>query len=220
MKKHKLLISALTIGIVAILAGSSLAYFTAKDVVKNDFMIAGYDPENPDKPINPNDVFSISVYETDSKKNDGSKTTVGNVYKDIQPGDKLLKDPTVENTGKYDAYIRVNVTLTKADEWTEIIPLTSDLSRIFTGFDADKWTLAGFSSDEDKNTITYSFYLNEALAPQETATLFTGITIPDFLTVDQFVSVSNFSLIISADAIQSKNTGDVANAFAIYDGLK
>ena len=220
MKKRRILIASLVVCLAAIMAFGSLAYFTAQDRVENKFYTAAYDPDNPDKPINADDLFSIKVYETDNTKTDGSKTETGNTYEKIQPGDVLAKDPTVKNTGKYDAYIRVNVTVDKAAAWKSIVPADSDLTAIFGGFESSKWTLAGKTEDAVANTVTYSYYLNESLAPEATATLFDTVTIPSYITAAQFATIANFKITVTADAIQSANTGTIAEAFGIYDNLQ
>lgn len=220
MNKRRILIASLVVCLAAIMAFGSLAYFTAQDRVQNKFYTAAYDPTDPDKPITGNDLFSIKVYETDNTKTDGTKTESGNTYEKIQPGDVLAKDPTVENTGKYDAYIRVNVTFDKAAEWENIIPEDSELTALFGGIDSAKWTQSGKIEDTTANTVTYSYYLNEALAPDATATLFSTVTIPTYINATQFATIASFNITITADAIQSANTGTVTEAFGIYDTLE
>lgn len=210
--KRKTLIVALVVCLVAIMAFGTLAYFSAQDSVTNNFMIA--DSPDPDKKP-----FSVKVEETIPGTED--KTTNGITYDDIQPGDVLSKDPTVINDGLYSEYVRVNVTVTSATQWQAACAKhgITDLTTIFGGFDSTKWTLAGEPVfDETANTLTYSYYYNGVLAPEESAVLFTSVTIPSAFGTADMESLANFQLIVTAEAIQSEHTGSsAAEAFVLYD---
>lgn len=212
--KRKVLSVALIVCLVAIMAFGTLAYFSDKDDITNTFMVAGYDPEDPY--TNPDDIFSIDVRETDE---DGNPAPDGLTYDDIQPGDELHKDPTVVNTGKYSQYVRVNVTVTNAAAWQTACAKygITDLTTIFKNFDANAWTLAGVSEDKVNDTLTYSYYYNGVLEAGESATLFDTVVIPAAFDSADMLALQYFELIISADAIQSDNTGTVAEAFVLYD---
>lgn len=214
--KRKTLIVAVAVCLAAILALGSLAVFSNSDDITNTFMVAGYDP---DKPITPDELFSVTVYETDK---DGNQTEQGLTYDGIQPGDKLDKDPTVKNTGKYDQYVRVMVTVTNAKNWMDACEKhgISDLTTIFGGFvDADWTRIDAPVYNEAADTLTYTYYYNRVLTPGETATLFETVTIPLSFTVEDMVALQQFELKVAADAIQSAHTGDNAvDAFANYWG--
>lgn len=248
MKKRNILTLALVICLIAIMACGSLAYFTDKESVTNVFKTS-FDAtdKDGDGDIDDDDIkdsiFSIVVYETDNTKNDGSVTYEGNTYDKILPGITYDKDPTVKNTGSYDAYIRVHVTVNKAQEWTTAIAKHMeqldtdkdgkyDLTSIFGGFDKDMWTRFGEEPEVEQvtekdsetgadvvvdTTLTYIFYLNETLAVDDTATLFTDVTIPACFDVDDMLALREFNLEITADAIQKMNTGVTAyEAFTNY----
>ena len=220
MKKRRVLTIALALCLVAIMAFGSLAYFTQSKNISNKFMTAAYDPENPDKPVNPDDLFSITVTEPDAveaAKTDDDITTNddgGHTYKNLNPGQTVTKDPTVKNTGKYDQWVRVSVTVTKAAEWKAICAANNitDLTAIFNDFDSSKWTLAEKKEDTTANTLTYTYYLNSKLAADQTATLFKSVTLPASLTAEQFASIAEFELNVAADAIQADNNGTTAAA--------
>ncbi len=214
--KRKALITAVVVCLAAILAFGTLAVFTGNDAVTNKFMIAEYDPNNP---VTPDELFSIDVYETDEN---GDKTDIGKTYDGIQPGDVLDKDPTIKNTGRYDQYARVHVTVTNAANWQKVCAANgiTDLTAIFGGFDGTKWTRVDAPvEDTEKDTLTYTFYYNGVLKPGETATLFKTVTIPMSIDNAQMAALEYFEISIAADAIQSANTGDNAvSAFANYWG--
>ncbi len=247
MKKRNIITLALVICLIAIMACGSLAYFTSSKTVTNEFLTSSVNPstdtnndgkvDENDEPI-ADDVFSIKLYETDNTKDDGSKTYVGNTYEAILPGDKLDKDPTVENTGAYPAYVRMTVVVNEAADWQAAIAkhiekknLTVgangkyDLANIFGGYNS-AWECKEVFEDKDADTLTYVYYLNAALpaedntetdVKEDASTLFTSVTIPACFDAEDMLSLKEFKLTITADAIQSMNTGDNAyDAFTNY----
>jgi predicted ribosomally synthesized peptide with SipW-like signal peptide len=213
--KRKTLIVAVAVCLAAILAFGTLAFFSANDDITNTFMVAQYDPENPPTA---DDLFSVKVYET----KDGEETEEGITYENIKPGDVLSKDPTVENTGRYDQYIRVNVTVTNAKAWQAACAKhdITNLATIFDGFENDLWTRYDAPVyNEEADTLTYTYYYNGVLAPEESVTLFKTVTIPETFDNADMASLAYFQLSVSADAIQADNTGDNAHdAFANHWG--
>lgn len=206
MKKRNTLLAALVLCLISLLAGSSLAYFTAKDSVTNEFMVASYDPENPD--TDPNTLFSIDVYETNAQ---GEKEDVGLTYENIAPGDALPKDPTIKNTGKYDAWVRMSLTFSNASSWKTACANVeiAELTEIFDNVSGD-WECLETQNDEEKDEITYVYYMKEKLAPGASAVLFDGVTVPVEFTLNEMLNLDSFTLKVSGDAIQEKNTADDA----------
>lgn len=225
--KKKVFVTALAICLVAIISMGTLAWFNASDEVTNKFMIADSDKDGtPD--------FKVDVWENENdgddekdadNDNDPVKTHNGNTYEKIAPGDVLEKNPTVENTGDYDQWIRVYVTF---DEWSKINAacanqgVSNDLRtwlNINYGLQTPAWTTVGDGA-VDGDTVTYVYYYNYILTPKQTAVLFTNVTIPgEFEQNDmQFVS-GDFSIKVKAEALQADNTGSNAyDAFAAYWG--
>ena len=220
MNKRKVLALALAVCIIAILACGTLAYFTDSENVTNKFYTASYKPDDPVP--DPDELFSIKLDETDITKDDNSRTESGNTYAGILPGDELIKDPTVTNTGMYDAWVRVKVTVTDAQAWTDACAKhgITDLSYIFRGFDASAWDR---EIDEDEidlvnDTITYTYYYNDTVAPDGTAKLFDSIIIPEEFDVSDMASLATFQLHVVGEAIQATNTGDTAQeAFLLWE---
>ena len=206
--KRKTLIVAVAVCLAAILAFGTLAYYSSSDSVTNIFMVKDGEGD---------EIFQVDVYETDE---DGEKTDTGRTYEKIKPGDKLSKDPTVENTGRYDQYVRVNVTVTNAKAWQAACAKhnINDLATIFPDFDDDLWTRYDDPVyNEEADTLTYTYYYNDVLAPEESVTLFKQVVIPTAFDQDDMKTLMRFELNVSADAIQSDNTGDNAHdAFVTY----
>ena len=204
MSKKKLLSLSLVVIMIAILSLSSLAWFNDSDSVKNEFHIA-----TSDDPSNPDDIFSVDLWEPVDEDGDGTpeKEQVGLEFENILPGSTFDKKPTVENTGAYDQYIRVVVTLSDANAWVEALGYGYDLSTIFVGHDETLWTRSQGSHVGDE--LVYVYYLNEVLEPGKTAVLFEQVKLPTSLTQEQMAKLNgSFELTIRADAIQTENLGE------------
>ena len=202
--KKKVFVVALAVCLVAVLSMGTLAWFSDSDSVTNKFMIA-------DSESDPNEIFSVDVWENTP---DGDKDQDGYEYKDILPGDQLKKEVYVENTGAYDQYIRVKVTVNNADAWIAALGNGYDLGTMFLGHDETKWTryeVGEYSNDANGSYYTMVFYLNEKLAPNATVNLFETVEIPSQLTQQQMSFVGGqFDLTILAEAVQTENVGDSA----------
>ena len=201
MNKRRVLVLALAVCLTAILAiGGTLAYFTDQDSATNTFtMGAG---------------VSIDLFEHNADGKEVDERTYGNVV----PGVAYDKDPAVRNIGSSDAWIRMNVTLTRYSVFKAAAKEygVTDLSTIFGGHDESKWTRAGITEGTD--SITYSYYYNTVLAPEEvTAPLFTSVTIPGVFTVEDLDGLSSFEIQITADAIQKDPFTGAAEAFRAFD---
>lgn len=206
--KKKIFVTALSICLIAILSVGSLAWFNATDSVTNTFMVTNSEADA-------DDIFSVDVWEY-VDGNTESADQDGNQYRDIVPGGRYHKEPYVENTGLYDQWIRVNVTVSDAEAWMKMLGEDYDLSTIFEEFDADAWKRYDAPIKGEDDTLTYVYYLNYKLQASEKANLFNTVVIPSQLTQDDLATLDGgFTLTISADAVQADNTGDSAqDAFA------
>lgn len=225
LTKKKVLAVALSVCLIAILSMGSLAWFNANDSVVNNFYVADSD-DNGNAPD-----FSIDLYETDNV--DGTKEDVGNTYNDIAPGTTYAKDPTVENTGMYDQWVRVIVTVSDYSTWADALTKVAtikggnladyDLTSIFVGYDGNKWQSeeTEIGVNQAANTVTYVFYLKDKLVAADAtnsvaagkATLFTGVKIPELLEAeDMDFGADGFSINIKAEAVQAANLGDNCKA--------
>lgn len=218
MNKKKVFVLAVCVCLVAILSFASLAWFTDKDEVTNRFMVAGSEDEDPD------DIFSVDVWERvdtdDNGEKDGSytyPTGEGAVYKDILPGDDLWKEPVVENTGAYDEYIRVTITISDASVWQDVygeyvVPLT-DIVDVDTAALYNDEIISFYDADSD--SFVYVLYYEEILPHKEDKVddllvVFTNVHIPEALTREQAAALTadGFNIKVVADAVQTENVGD------------
>lgn len=232
--KKKLFAAALAICLLSTISFSTLAWFNASESVTNKFMVAtsgsgtGTGGGSTEEKI-----FSVDLWEyvgdkdtlagedKDSNNNPIVEATEkdhdGLGFEKILPGVLYHKEPVVENTGSCDQYIRVMVTVTKANEWTRILTKygITDLGTIFSGHDDTNWkrdTDLSATWIED-NAINYVYYLNEKLAPGEMEVLFTGVKLPEQMTQADAATLLDgtdveFDITIRADAIQTEGLGD------------
>ena len=162
MNKKKLLSLSVVIIMIAILSFSSLAWFSDADEITNEFMIADSESE-------PDEIFSVDVWEDVDEDGEADVDQDGHTYENILPGGRYYKQPYVENTGAYDQFIRVKVTVNNADAWIAALGNGYDLGTMFEGHDESAWTRyeAGVYNGAE-NTYTMTYYLNYKLAPADT----------------------------------------------------
>ena len=219
MNKKKLFALAMVVCMLAILSFSTLAWFSDADEVKNIFQVATSDDAN-----DPDDIFSVDVWEYDDKDGDGlvdddEKDQDGIVYNNILPGGRYHKEPHVENTGSYNQWIRVKVTVSCASVFQNRLGANYDLSKIFEGHDETAWTRGEITADTTADTLTYVYYLNYRLEAGKDATLFNTVVMPIELTQDDMAAMGGaFSINVVAEAVQGENTGTTAQAaFALVE---
>ena len=216
--KKKLFVAALAICLVAIISMGTLAWFTDSDDVTNKFMIAESDDDTAD------DIFSVDVWEKDKDGNvyDEKDNEGGITYDDILPGDKLVKDVFVENTGYYAQYIRATVTVSDGIAWANVlgkVPADVELSDIVYGLNTDG--LYGIVSKYESGKLIYELYYKDALTAGKTINVFDGVKIPESMTAEQATKFDNaFTIDVNAKAVQTENVGDnVVAAFATIEGV-
>lgn len=200
MSKKKLLSLALVVAMIAILSFSTLAWFNDKDEVKNEFYIASSEDKTPDE------IFSVDVWENTPE---GGADQDGAKYEDILPGDLLQKEVFVENTGYYDQYIRVTVTISDAEAWINALGENFDVTDVFVGFDATKWNHIWnnlYGATETPDDIIYVLYYNGIVKKGEEINVFDAIQIPKSLTREQAAAFGGgFTIDVKADAVQTEN---------------
>ena len=203
LNKKKVLVTALALSLVAILSAGTIAWFSDEDEVTNKFFIADSSDTDPD------DIFSVDVWE----ENKAGSTSNGIVYRDILPGDELVKKARVENTGHYDQYVRVIVEISDAEAWINAVGDDFVVENCFKGFEADKWT--DISKSVDNDTLTYVLYYNGILKSGEVLEVFDEVLIPTSLTQEQAAAFKGgFTIDVKAQAVQTENVG--SNAYEAF----
>ena len=211
-KKKKVFTVALVICLIAMLSMGTVAWFNASDSVTNKFMIASSEDDTADE------IFSVDVYEDTGDDGVVDPETGDVVYKDILPGDELTKVVDVKNTGYYDQFIRVTVTVTDARAWMNVLGVTDvpAISAIVEGYDSSMWSPRTGVYDADHNKFVYTLYFTGKLAADQTINVFDSVKIPGNMTQEDAERFNGgFDIDVVADAVQTENVGATAvEAFA------
>lgn len=215
MSKKKVLSLSLVVIMIAILSLSSLAWFNDSDSVTNQFYVADSDDTSPD------DIFSINVYEEVDEDGDPNtppvKEDTGLTFKDVVPGQVLDKAPVVENTGKYDQWVKLIITFDSTTAWNVLVDGTVagpiDLLTLSDDF-YENWK--GVSFEVVNGTYVYTYYLKNPLESGKTVDVFTAVNIPTTLEQSDFFGIKDekITLNIKAEAIQLELGDTVEEAFA------
>ncbi|WP_087064819.1 SipW-dependent-type signal peptide-containing protein [Intestinibacillus massiliensis] len=236
MKKKSIVMTAAAVMMTASIAiGGTLAYLQANASLKNAFTMGGPDGKN-DFTITL-DEATLSQNGKDDNDNWGwvaaeTRTYKGNTYKDIVPNVTLPKDPTVTNTGAYDAWVQIDVEVPMSEAayaaWKEATKTTNaiDLAKaMFTGT-PEGFTGMDASYADGKLVVSYPYddvvLAAEGEAPAGMVTAFTHVIIPNFDN-DQWSAVTEdlgddgFVVNVSAKAIQTSPLfNNVADAMGEY----
>ena len=217
--KKKLMAIALAVCVVAVLAaGASLAYFTDKTEAANNTFTMGN--------------VKIALDETDLIKDDDSRTAEGNTYTNLYPGMEMVKDPTVHNTGRNDAWVRVIVRVANGAAFMDkfaIAPYASSPLEGLTHGLGVGWQITASTKDTATNDMVYTIVYNTVLKPGEsTPAVFEKLYIPATFGNGEMAaitytsanneSVNGFTMSIHAEAIQSEglNATSCQDAFTHY----
>lgn len=192
MKKKITTLALLAALLTIVIGGATLAYFTDTEDAVNTFTVGNVDIDlTEDSWIPPENAV---------------------------PGVAYDKDPNVTNTGSNPAYIRVKVTVSDAVAFKNALDkheLTDHLA-LFADFDDTKWVNEKYVYAD---TLVYSVHYFEVLEPgEETGAIFTSFKIPaEFDNEDMASLGEDFTITITAEAIQSEGFADSADAFAAFD---
>lgn len=190
MKKKSLLTMLLALTLVAVVGvGATLAYLSdSTNAMTNTFTVGSgiditQDESNEETPDDPTD-----------------RTEDGNDYTDIQPGDVLVKDPTVTiKANSTECYVFMQ--LEGADE-------LAAQQFTFGGFDATKWIKVSGEGTLD-GVYRYFETVKEAEADQVLAPLFTSVTYSiDAEELAEGVELSD--VVIKSCAVQAKNMDEAS----------
>jgi len=216
LTKKKVLATATAVSLIAILSMGTLAWFTAEDEVINEFLVADSEDDTADE------IFSVDVWEVVEDTNDDGKVDreddpVGDpeegkpdyTYEDILPGDELPKYVRVENTGHYDQYVRVLVTVSDATAWRNVFDKDDvQLTDIVSGVPS-AWDVSAPAFDATNDTFEYELYYKGILSAsndKDEMTVFTQVNIPESMTVEQAVEFEHaFTIDVRAQAVQTEN---------------
>ena len=197
-----------------------------EEAVKSDDEDGNPDDNKPGKPGDNKPGDNKPGKPDDNKPDEDKYTDAGNTYKDILPGDILAKNVFVQNTGDYDQWVRVHVTFSDSAVWQQAIGKAADAEGMkFDEYVTEKLLgeLQGYTSAVcsfnayGEDTMTYTFYLTDILAPEAQVNLMKTVNIPSILVQeDMDFGKDGFTVTIRAQAVQVRNlkAQNAANAFA------
>lgn len=222
MSKKKLLSLAAVAIMIAILSFSSLAWFTDNDSAANDFQIGGAGTGKED------DIFSVDVKENV----DGEEQPVDKMdFADVLPGDSYKKEAYVSNTGAYEQYIRVTMTVTDWKLIKDVVTINmddrfNDSWHIYGGqARVEDDILSDYSNtvlDED-GSLVVTMYLNKKLQPGETVDIMDYVEISAEATQKDFAAeafADGFQITFDADAVQTENILSALDEREWYNAMK
>lgn len=202
--KKKIMAIALSIAIISILVvGATLAYFTDTKDAKNVFTVG-----------------NVKIELTEPHWVEDAQ---------LLPGREIAKDPTIINTGKNDAYLRVKIEIPQADLQDKIFPILNVVDaktvidqNVIKGFVSADWEEIVVSTDdvynEVTNTRTITLYYNKVLKVADTVKVFDVIKVPTTLNSDSFKDLDDKPTItIYAEAIQAEGFTTIRKAFEAFD---
>ena len=208
MTKKRVLSIALIVIMIAILSFSSLAWFTDADKATNDFTINGAGTEDPD------DIFSVDVKENV----DGEDEPVDDMdFEDVLPGDEFKKEAFLTNTGAYDQYIRVIMTVTDWDLIKDVVTIKMDeafwdnwqpVGSVGIDSNTGKLSAPTAGSINEDGELVFTLYLKKKLAPGETVQIMDLVSVSVDATQEDFAAegfADGFQIKFDADAAQTEN---------------
>lgn len=211
MKKILAVLCVAALAVVSVLG--TLAYLTSQDSVTNTFTVGEVQIKLDETAV---DEYGKSV--------DGAGRVKDNEYKLI-PGSTYVKDPTVTVlAGSEESYVRMFVTINKADELKAIFGADFLPQNYVEGWDADVWVPKSIS--ESEGTLTYEFWYNGTVdgfndageaADVVLPALFKKFTLPGIVTGDQLKTLEDLKIEVVGHAIQAANFADAAEAWEGFD---
>lgn len=182
MEKKILIVAAIIICITLISSGS-FAFFTEEETAHNVITSGGVD---------------IKIIEKTKDENGNVIDFPEEGMKDVMPGAAVSKIVSVKNTGKKDAWVRVQVhaAIIKLADGSNVIPEINPIDPIEISASSENWIF------EDG----YYYYDNRLEPDEETEVLFDQVTFASQIGNDYQNSTAN--IVVSAYAVQSANNGN------------
>ncbi|MEE1006243.1 MAG: SipW-dependent-type signal peptide-containing protein [Acutalibacteraceae bacterium] len=179
--KRKILVFTLIIGVIAVSALGTLAYFTSEDTATN-VVTAGN--------------VKIALKERALAEDGTTLVPFENDQIVIMPASEVSKIVTVENTGDQPAFVRIK--LAKSIILAEDKAVETDLSLVTYDINLKDWT------EKDG----WYYYNGPLAAGEETVPIITNVIFAD--SMSNIYQNSKVEIKIDAEATQSANNGDSA----------
>lgn len=238
MKKKSIIMLLCALVVMSSVAFGTIAYLTDRESVTNTFTMGDVDiivdeteiDEETGEPV-PSDPEDDDPEDDDD---DYKRTEEGNEY-DIVPGGEYIKDPTLTvKEGSKESYVRMVVTITKADELDKIFeelaimyPDTFDGAFLpetcVTGWNPNNWPCYSMTKDTENNAYVLEFrYPNvvKGLDGEDVKlpALFETIKVPAEITTAQMQTINGLTIDVEGHAMQVTGfENDPAAAWAAFD---
>ena len=229
MKKKVVILCLVALLAVGAILGGTVAYFTDTADQTNTFTVGNVDIELDEAVVERAD---NGDYVATSERTDEDQ-----IYENLFPGQQITKDPTIENTGSYPAYIAAKVTVINGNGGdiadvigtgypTEdadllgihtllsggIINPNDEMKGVFNGlpiYGNDEYSV--FQTIEDGNYVFYIF-MEEPVAAGDVVTLFDTVTIPVAWDNEDLIKMNGLQINVEAFATQVETFDDCVDA--------
>lgn len=193
-KKKSAGILAIVLCALAVVCTGTLAYFTAKDTVINDFSIA--------------DGVKVKVVEPNWNPDEAVN---------LLPTQTVPKDPAVQNLSEIPVYVTAEVTVPTKDIMTAELdgtPKPQQVTDLFSYEVNDKWTLDDVITGD--GTVTYRYTYTEPLEPGDTTqSIFDSVTVCNYVNGQLTPDELHQQVIVVGYGIQTEGIEAPEDAAAI-----
>ena len=219
-KKKVFALALATCVIVLSIASSSIAYFTDTAKITNTFTSGNVTIELSEAKVVKGDLGHL-VKDGDNRVTGTEAGEENDTYKasSLFPGQKIYKDPTIENTGDNPAYIGAVIRVTSGGIKTAYTAET--IKSLFDG----NLAISGASVTVKTVDGGYDIYIVYAAerAKGDKVVLFEGLTIPAGWGNDEMANLNGLQIVVEAYAVQvdgfSTPLQALQTAFDAFDGL-
>lgn len=208
-KVNMILTVCAVIALVISCVMGTLAFLTDTDEVVNTFTVGKVGITLDEAAVN-----------TDGTLIEGADRVQGNSYHMI-PGNTYIKDPTVTVTaGSEPSYVRMFVTIDKADKLKEILGDGFLPENYVNGWDRELWPCVGITEKDD--TLTYEFRYHSIVDASDgddivLDALFDSFTVPEEVNGAQLATIADMKITVVSHAMQSENFDNADEAWTAFD---
>lgn len=185
---------AVLLCVLAVVCTGTLAYFTAKDTVTNDFTIA--------------DGIKVKVVEPNWNPDDAVN---------LLPTQTVAKDPAIQNPNDIPIYVTAEVTIPTKDIITAELdgtPRPQQVTDLFSYEANDKWVLDDVVTGD--GTVTYRYIYTEPLEPGDTTqSIFDSVTVCNYVNGQLTPDELHQQIIVVGFGIQTEGIETPEDAAAI-----
>ena len=230
--KIKLIVSNLLLILaVALLVGTTIAYFTDTKTISNTLTSGTVKIELTEAAVKKDAVGDL-VENTEAPRIFGTADATVHDYGTVWPGQSIFKDPTIHNIGENDAWIAVEVAFADGDGKLEAVlnSIGKSFFDLLGGALLDEpltvgeWnglqnvrynSQAAIITKETQDGCSVYFLFNQPLAKGKTATAFNKLTIPAEWTSEDMAEIGELKIHVQGYGVQTYGFGSCYNAMTV-----